>query len=295
MPTIVLPYQFDGSTIGVLAQAVADQSKGGWPPEICVDFSRLNFVRPAGVVFLSNLVSWLHNQNTRVLFQNIHLETSALAYLDDAMFFEQHCGAKQRAHAVPRATTRPLQRIAHAQSHDWLRNQLMPWLAGRLSVNTASLGPFQNCLAELFNNIQDHTVFDIGTIFAQHFPRENRVYVTLSDFGGGIPATVRQAEPQLSDYQAIVRATAYGFSTKPTPRNQGIGLDYLLGEVVNRNGGSVTFCSGNSIVRFEKDTAGRISNQELWSNGFSPGTTIDIVFRTDRIVRLPETQEDLVW
>ena len=240
-PVLNLPSQFDGSAISSVAEDAAKLAAEGWPKELSIDFARLRFVRPAGVVFLSNLISWLHNQGTRVLLQNIDLKTEALLFLDDSLFFEQHCGAKRRPAAAPRATTRPLQKIAHAHSHAWLRADLIPWLAARLQLTQASLHPFQNCLAELFNNIQDHTRYDIGTIFAQHFPRENKVYVTLSDFGAGIPTNVRQVAAGLTDYQAIVKATEEGFTTKPTPRNQGIGLDYLLREVVGRNGGSVTF------------------------------------------------------
>lgn len=294
IPTLILPRQFDGSAISTLAEDAAKLAAGGWPPELHIDFSTLRFVRPAGVVFLSNLISWLHNQNTRVLLQNIDLRTDPLIFLDDSLFFEQHCGQKRRSAASPRATTRPLQRIAHANSHNWLRADLVPWLASRLSITQASLHPFQNCLAELFNNIQDHTRYDIGTIFCQHFPKEKRVYVTLSDMGIGVPANVKTILPNLTDYQAIVKATEEGFTTKPTPRNQGIGLDYLLKEVVGRNGGTVTFCSGYSIVRFEQNS-GTISHQQIWSTGFCPGTTIDIVLRTDTITSIPDEPEDLEW
>ncbi|WP_176422151.1 hypothetical protein [Bradyrhizobium sp. 2S1] len=78
-------------------------------------------------------------------------------------------------------------------------------------------------MAELFNNIQDHTQLDIGTICAQHFPRESLVYISLSDMGLGIPGRVRTLLPQLSDAQAIIKATEAGFTTKTTPGNRGIG------------------------------------------------------------------------
>jgi hypothetical protein len=295
MPTIHLPSQFDGSTIATLAEAAAQHASNGWPIELAIDLSHLRFVRPAGVVFLSNLITWLHNQGTRVLIQNIDLRSAPIVFLDDSLFFEQHCGAKRRPAAAPRATTRPLMQIAHANSHDWLRNDLIPWLALRLNLNQPSLHQFQNCVAELFNNIQDQTRFDIGTIFAQHFPRENRVYVTLSDFGVGIPDNVRRVLPYLSDTDAIVKATENGFTTKSSPQNQGIGLDYLIKYVVGQNGGTVTFCSGTSIVRFERHHQHGISYQQIWSTGFCPGTTVDIVLRTDNITPLPDEPEDLEW
>ncbi|WP_022721698.1 ATP-binding protein [Rhodopseudomonas sp. B29] len=290
-----LPSQFDGTAISTFAADAAKlAANGSWPPEVAINFATLRFIRPAGIVFLSNLVGWLNEQGTKVIFQNIDITGDAVRFLDDSLFFEQHCGAKRRLTAAPRATTRPLMKIAHSHSHDWLRNDLIPWLSDRLGINQGSLYSFQTCLSELFNNIQDHTRYDIGTIFAQHFPKEKRVYVTLSDFGIGIPTNVRKVVPQLSDSQAIVKATEDGFTTKTTPRNRGIGLDYLLKQVVGNNGGTVTFYSGLSAVRFEQ-RFGNVGHQELWTNGFCPGTTVDIVLKTDNIKFEPDEPENLEW
>ncbi|WP_038384929.1 STAS domain-containing protein [Bradyrhizobium elkanii] len=293
-PVVKLPYQFNGITLSQVAEEVARHAANGWPEEVCFDFSGLSFVRPAGVTFLSNLIQWLHEKNTRVTLVNIGGRTAALNFLDDALFFEQHRGKKLREEAAPRATTRPLMRIAHERSHSWLQTDLLPWLAARLDISEASLYKFKNCVAELFNNIQDHTRHEIGTVFAQHFPQENRVYISLSDFGLGIPAKVREKLPALQDGPAILKAVEEGFTTKSTPSNQGIGLDYLLKAVVAGNGGTVTFYSLNSIMRFER-VEGAITPRALSNVGFCPGTTIDIVLRTDTIEQLPDEPEDLVW
>lgn len=44
----------------------------------------------------------------------------------------------------------------------------------------------------MLNNIKDHTEFDIGSIFAQHFPNKKEVVISVSDFGLGIPDKVRE-------------------------------------------------------------------------------------------------------
>jgi len=131
-------------------------------------------------------------------------------------------------------------KIAHEQSHAWLQGNLVPWLASRLGIPEASLYSFKNCVAELFNNIQDHTQYDIGSIFVQHFPAEKSVTISLSDFGIGIPAKVQEKLPKATDPQAIIEAVKEGFTTKSNPGNKGIGLDYLLKTVVLGNGGQVT-------------------------------------------------------
>jgi hypothetical protein len=293
IPTVKLPYQFNGLSLSKVAADLASHASKGWPQKVVIDFGNLGFVRPAGIVFLSNMFAWMGAHGTQVDLIGLNGAGDAVRFLDDARFFEQHCGSKLRSEAAPRSTTRPLMRIAHQNCHDWLENDLLPWLAGRLSITKASLYNIKNCVAELFNNIQDHTQLEIGTICAQHFPRENLVYISLSDMGLGIPSRVRTKVPDISDAAAIIKAAEAGFTTKSVPGNQGAGLDYLLTTVVHGNGGTVSFYSSNAIVRFGH--SGRKGPFVVPNVGFCPGTTIDIVLRTDTIENLPEEREDLEW
>jgi hypothetical protein len=152
----------------------------------------------------------------------------------------------------------------------------------------------KTCLSELFNNIKDHTQFDIGSIFVQHYPNENRVSISLSDFGLGIPEKVKETVPGLSDSAAIVQAVQEGFTSRSTPGNAGLGLDYLLRTVVGTNDGAVTIFSLGGIVEFQKKD-GKICHKVLQNVGFCPGTTIDINLRTDLIEWIPQEREELEW
>ena len=147
------------------------------------------------------------------------------------------------------------------------------------------------CISELFNNIQDHTRYDIGSIFVQHFPNEQSVNVSISDFGLGIPESVKASLPKLKDSDAILKAVEEGFTTKSTPQNRGAGLDYLLRTVVSTNRGEVTFYSCGAIVQFKPDSEPTVFD----GVGFCPGTTIDINLRTDTIEVLPDEREELTW
>jgi hypothetical protein len=168
-PVIVLPAQFNGWTLSrTAADIIRCWSPEGAPPEILFDFSQLNAIRPAGVVFLSNLIWWLYQQGCRVRFVGTEAPSAALSFLDDSMFFAQHCGNPLRRDAAPLATIRPLMQIAHERSHAWLEQNLLPWLASRLRIPEASLYSFKACISELFNNIKDHTVLDVGSIFPKN-------------------------------------------------------------------------------------------------------------------------------
>jgi hypothetical protein len=61
---VPLPRQFQGTTLSKVADGVVSCSAGGLPPEIALNFAGLGFVRPAAVVFLSNLMWWLHHRGT---------------------------------------------------------------------------------------------------------------------------------------------------------------------------------------------------------------------------------------
>lgn len=216
------------------------------------------------------------------------------------MFFMEHCKKTLDQSATPRKTTFPLQSVSRDASEAWLTYDMMPWLGSRLGVNTASLAPFKTCLSELFNNIADHTRYDIGGVFSQHFPqgnfpRGNCIETAVADFGIGIPVSVRKVRAGLSDGEAILLAVQEGFTSRSTRRNCGAGLDYLLRTVVLANGGWVTIFSGNAIVRFCKGLDGTVSSRVTEGTGFSPGTLIEIKLPADSIVAVADEEEVLEW
>ena len=200
-PTISIPRQFTGLTLSRVADSVVQKANNGWPPELIFDFAELNFIKPAGVVFLSNLFHWLKEKGCEPTFDHIDGNSQALRFLDNSLFFEQHCGSKVRATSSPRETTRPLLKIAQKDSHNWLEFNLLPWLAGRLSITPASLFSLKASVSELFNNIQDHTRYDIGSTFQT----VHEITISVSDFGLGIPTKVRQRVPGITTRLQLFR------------------------------------------------------------------------------------------
>jgi anti-sigma regulatory factor (Ser/Thr protein kinase) len=267
---------------------------GEIPQHVNIDFSDLNFVRPVGVTFLSNLALWLHRQGCKVTFSGHDRDSECMRYLDDSLFFAQHLLKKLNQNCEPRNTTFPLKKIVHSEIRPWLELSFMPWLSSRLNISEASLYVFQAAIFEIFNNIKDHTEFDVGSIFVQHFPRENSVRISIADFGVGIPATVRRVRPGMSSNGAIIEACKPNFTSQSVPGNRGVGLDYLLQTVVEKNGGSVTIFSLNGYVKFSR-VNGSVISTPVEARGFCPGTTFDIDLKTDTIEVLSDDEEDLTW
>jgi hypothetical protein len=289
-----LPNQLNGGAMRVVVQDFMNGCPDGLPNEVSIDFARLNFIKPAGVTFLSNFISWLNHQGVRVSFQGHERDADPISFLDDSLFFEQHLGRKLNEWAAPRNTTRPLVHAHHEESQSEIRDRFIPWLARSLGKSRASLHEVQVCLLELFNNIQDHSSLDIGCLFAQHFPRENRVAIAVADFGIGIPAAVRQVYSDIGDGPAIITAARRGFTSGVRPRNMGEGLSILLDNIVGLNRGTVTIYSHTGGVRFNREQD-RVASRVLPRNGFCVGTTIDIWIRTDTIEDLFDRHEVLEW
>lgn len=293
-PVVSLPRDFDGQAMAIVVKDLINETGNKLPKEITFNFQSLGFIRPAGVAFLNNLVRWLQEKGAKVFFSGLDLHHASIQYLDDSLFFEHHMGQKLRPLARLRSTTLPLREVKHAESHMWLRMSFVPWLAERLGIPAQSLGEIQTCVSELFNNIKDHTRYDIGCIFVQHFPKEDRVIIAVSDFGSGIPSSVRKVAPDLDDVQAIKKAVEEGFSSKSIPTNRGAGLDYLMRVVALTNRGKVTIYSRSGIVTFG-ELGGAIMPLASSLGGFSPGTLIEIELRTDMISAVEDDSEEFKW
>ncbi len=264
------------------------------PKEVIFDFSMMSFVRPSGIVFLSNLSRFLMLNGSRVIFQGMNINRECIRYLDDSGFIAAHTGQSLRKDSKVRATTMPLHRLPHNESHNWIGSELLPWLSNHSKLPLDELLEFKTCMSEVFNNIVDHSEIDTGSIFSQWYPQEKKLQIAIADFGVGIPTTVRSKEPDHSDAEAILRAFDDGFSAQSTPQNRGAGLFYLKQNVLDNLGGKLTVRSQNGAVDFTK-SGNSLSSVPYEGIGFCPGTMIEIEIRTDRFVFENNNVEDFQW
>ncbi len=171
--------------------------------------------------------------------------------------------------------------------------KLIPWLARSLSCDEPSLATLKVCFQEIFNNINDHSTEKIGCSFAQHYPQKNKIKISISDFGVGIPFNVKNKIKNLNDHQAIDKACEAGFTTQTTVRNRGAGLDVLIKNVVAKNNGVVIIQSRKGLVSCVK-LNGELKRSAKPSAGFYPGTLIQITLDTNKFVS-DEHEEDFEW
>lgn len=270
-----------------------------FPSEVQISFQRLLSIRPEGVTLLSNTLHWLHEQGVSCLLTDLHNQKFPIQYLDDSKFFEQHIGACLRENAQLRPTTLPLQQVVNADSYAWINLNLVPWLSYRTGYPEEAFYPIAASMSELFANIVDHTEYDIGSVFVQHYlsiGNEGTVQISIADYGGGIPASVRKVDPsQTDDFDAIVQATQYGFTSQSLPTNRGAGLDQLLQSVVLETGGTVIIYSSQGIVQFNRKNGAIVPDRPFTEVGYCPGTTISLSIPIDGITLEIDEEENEPW
>ena len=264
-------------------------------PSFEIDFSNLAFIEPPGVVSLANAIEFAQHHECPVTLRIPGMSSAAVSYLDDSGIFKLYAGKSLNQMASLRGTTAPFQRVSHSESHHWLEKKFSYWLANRMGVETESLGSMQACMREIFNNIENHSGLKIGCTHMQHFPTSNEVVIAISDFGVGIPSTIRSKFPDYTDdAQAILHASQDGVTAGTTPRNRGIGLNLLIDLVVGTNRGRVHIYSGHGRLACRTGSVGEL--RKPWTApSFYPGTMVEIrlnttTFRPDDVER-----EALQW
>lgn len=92
-----------------------------------------------------------------------------------------------------------------------------------------------------------------------------------------------------------MKATEEGFTTKSTPRNMGVGLDFLIATVTG-NKGNVGIYSGRGVLySYRSDFTGNIEKNASVRNAAYPGTLVDLTLKTDCFVGDDTEEEDMKW
>ena len=247
-------------------------------------------------MILSNIIESLKKSKVKYSIQNHNTRTDANKYLDDAGFFRTYTGSAVFNDYHRRLTTIPLKLVANQDATHFPYAELIPWIAQEVGLTAESLAAVRTSIEEVFHNIRDHSGVGVGCVFAQHFPNKNEIQVAISDFGRGIPTSVRTVKAEATDQEALRLACQEGFTTKSNVRNRGAGLPNLMRYIPQRNGGTILVSSGSANVSATKgDRAPKITPRS--TNGYYPGTLVRAVLRTDTFEKLAEDaeREEFEW
>jgi anti-sigma regulatory factor (Ser/Thr protein kinase) len=280
----------------LISQVVDEDGQSKWS-RVRFDFATLNFIDPTGVVVLCNLIDYLRRVGASVKVRVKRPYSQCVEYLDDLGFFKHYGGESLRPHAALRRTTVPIERVESHKMFAYLENQLMPWIADRVGLAQESIATVKTCFEEIFHNIDDHSGVDIGSAFAQFFPKNDHIHVAISDYGVGIPSVVRRKVPGILDPEALLKACEEGFSTKTNVRNRGAGLPTLIRYVTLRNQGNVLLASGKGELAATHQYGSTNIRARNVRDGFYPGTLVKVILRTDTFEAMAEdlASEEFKW
>jgi anti-sigma regulatory factor (Ser/Thr protein kinase) len=298
--TVLLPRAFNMTTMQGFLEQVIDDQRDARCSHVIFDFARLEFVEPVGVVVLSNVIEYFRKLTCKVSFINHTTENKGTKFLDDALFFERYLNKKLFLSSVVRSTTVPLKLIHSEKAQEYLLRTVMPWVAQSVGMNADSLQGVRVSLEEVLHNVRDHSGVDVGCTFAQHFPKNNRIQIAISDFGIGIPDVVRSIRPEVSDPAALRLACEEGFTTQSNVRNRGAGLSTLIKYVTKNNGGNVLIAAARGELS-AAPTPGSLHPYKITTrhvgDGFYPGTLVRVILRTDTLERAAQDAivEPFTW
>ncbi|MBA3695221.1 MAG: histidine kinase [Methylotenera sp.] len=288
---IQLPVNFNVGTMYPFIDKVIDEKCDAKCSELTFDFSAIRFIKPVGVVVLSNLIEYLRKAKVKVRFKGHKANTDANIFLDDAGFFKHYLKEYVFESHSARTTTIPLELVANKEATAFLYTKLMPWIGREVGLSEDSLSAIRTSIEEIFHNIRDHSGVGIGCVFAQHFPRNNTIELAISDFGLGIPVLVRTKLPDISDTDALKKAAEQGFTTQSNVRNRGAGLTNITRYITQRNNGTILISSGKAQISAVRDNGVEPKMTARSTFGFYPGTLVRAILRTDTFEQVVEDAE----
>lgn len=292
--TIQLPAMFDLQALYRFTRGIVGPDGNPLDSDFTFDFDRMNFMDGTGYTVFSNTLGWLLSKEVVCRFRNFRkLERPGIAYLDDCGFFQKYRGRPLSPLAACRRTTLPCTAIEHAQAHGWLDQRFSAWLCGVLDVSHGGVASIRTCIKELFNNINDHSTLNTGFVHAQHYPNNKQVRVTVSDFGRGIPSTIRERFGDMHDDAAILHASMEGVTAQSQPNNMGAGLSFLIDRITGCHGKVRIHSLSGNLYCF-RDNGATVKRRSL-GNGSYPGTLIEISLDTRLFVADEEERVDIEW
>lgn len=296
---IQIPSYFTQDGIDKVLESVVKPDLTPVSTEIKFDLTNVEFIDPCGMTALYNICLWLEKtEDVQATFLLNPIEQlpkyneRPMMYLVDCGFFKEFFGDRL-IYKEPRIrdTTLPFRTLRSEESYEWKETVLKPWLQS-CSNRRCEFSNIQTAIDEIFNNIADHSNQNIGCVFAQFFPKLNKIKISISDFGIGIPTSVRKLKPEKNDAELLVMACKEGVSTKSNPRNRGAGLTNIIMSLTNASIGAVHIQSNYGIIEVESKT---IVCKEI-SKSYYPGTLFSIELNLDNEELYDyDEEEDFEW
>ncbi|MFK4955056.1 ATP-binding protein [Lactococcus garvieae] len=321
MQQIIIPRRLKKFTI---REVVIDFRKYVDNPDedrrIVLDLTQVCFIEPSGVIALNNIVQWAMSHNEVKVEVKVRSEKSctgenrgAMEYLADCGFFRSIGQPNAFKSPCTRPTMLRVKDLATSKVEQWKLTDLKRWLQAQTERKNefSSIG---TAIVEIFNNINDHSQEKIGCIFGQYYPSKNEIIIAVSDFGIGIPQSLKNkrtnddfshkldkfaerkniplADVMANDHYLIEFALAEGVSTQSLPQNRGAGLANIKKAITTNQVGEFTIVSNCGILSVRDNEI--VSSTTLEES--YPGTFFEIKIDTSNdYLYDQDIEEEFEW
>lgn len=223
--------------------------------EIVIDLD-LRFLEPMDVLILTKFTIFQAHRGCTISIHAFEGIESYLKAIGLIAFIEKNVERSTTIEGIPSLTAMPICRVERETMVNYIdaTQRFMHRICADKDLDMLDL-----CLAELINNVYDHSQSPIDAyVFCQYYEDRNLIRLAVSDLGIGIPAAVntfmqREARDELSNIESVRWAIRENMTTRSIPQNRGKGLD-----VVN------SFAKANS-------SSWAIYSNDVWMQGYPSG------------------------
>ncbi|MBL0911942.1 MAG: hypothetical protein IBJ09_06165 [Bacteroidia bacterium] len=227
------------------------------PLQLTVDFGEATFINAWHVVSLACLIEEYFMEGIQIKFQLSGVSDSIRLYLEKMSFFRHWEPGTDRNNFAQDLAERvmPIWKVDCSRTHFYIDYTRQYYQNNFLLEQ--DLSPISIVMAEIFNNIQDHSESKVsGYCLVQYAPNRHELSVSICDFGVGIPNKInayrkQKGEAPIGHEKALMDSVIKGYSTKSTPQNRGLGLDLVLSNVKATNS-SLLIVANEAILRREE-------------------------------------------
>lgn len=255
------------------------------PDSVKIELGSVQYLRPFGLNLLSGMICDLLRNGQEVSLTPPRSKQVQQYLTDQGFYTEFQVGRSGILKRALKSTSVGLRRLDE-RDYTYLS-------AVALWLNKNSQIPLERVkdmvmvtMPEVINNVFDHSDSPFGCyVCAEAYPREQRLMLSVMDFGVGFLYRLGKLYPQLhSDAEAIAMAVKDGISSKPSRRNAGRGL-HILSDWVRHREAELEIVSQDG--HWTQNSTGRTRTENL--PFYFPGTCINLCVHTGK---LPAQQDD---
>ena len=236
--------------------------------EIILDLSEIKWILPCSALLLSNKILEFKNKNFEIKYI-VPSKISVKNYLKDIGF---PLGSK-----VGGATYSPIKHFDKEKDIDEEINKVLDSIEEKIPKSFGD--SIRYILAELSDNIEQHSNFSNASVMAQYYPNKKYVDLGVFDDGISIPGLFEKNNIKFSKDSEAINLALSGTTTKKEEISRGFGLESSKKLVKDALNGKMHIISRKGTVIIEQNSKIKVHD---FTRNFLQGTLLYMRLKTPK-------------